>query len=357
MSQVSLGNSDKWTLAIGAACFLIIVYFTAPILSPFLVSLVLAYLADPFVSWLARFRVPRTVGVLIAFAFFLFISLVIFAVLVPILWAEIHGLLAALPSLVNRTRLMVLDPIVVSLKLETFNLSGEIVKETLMSHWREVGSLANSLVLELGRSGRHFLGVLAYCLLVPVVTFYLLRDWSKLVKGLESLIPQQKIKTVKLIVVEIDDVLSEFFRGQLLIIGLLGLFYGLALRSIGLEYALIVGFVAGLVSFIPYFGAAVGIALASVIALGQFEQAWLYLSVIAIFLVGQLLESTVLSPILIGDKIGLHPVWIILAVMIGGHLFGFVGILLALPVAAIIRVLLSYFFTTSRLGDTPRQPE
>ena len=133
---------------------------------------------------------------------------------------------------------------------------------------------------------------------------------------------------------------------------LLGLFYGLVLGAIGLEYALIVGFVAGVVSFIPYFGPAVGVLLASLIALGHVEQAWLFLGILTVFGLGQLLESIVLSPVFVGDKIGLHPVWVILVVMVGGHLFGFIGILLALPVGAVARVLLSYSINRTRFGSS-----
>ena len=212
--------------------------------------------------------------------------------------------------------------------------------------------MTNSVVAELGRSSRHILTMLGYGILVPVVTFYLLRDWNKLIQALEQLVPEKQVYIVQSVVTDIDIVLSEFLRGQLLIMILLGLFYGLALRAIGLEYALIVGFVAGVVSFIPYFGPTLGVLLASLMALGQVEQVWLFLGILIVFGLGQLLESIVLSPVFVGDKIGLHPVWVILVVMVGGHLFGFIGILLALPVGAIARVLLSYSINRTRFGSS-----
>jgi len=352
MSQVDLADSDKWLWGIGTVCFFVIVYFASPVLTPFLLSLVLAYLADPFVTWLEGMRIPRTLGVLVAFGFILLIFVFSLAVIIPILWGEIRGLLMVIPDAVDMAQSVIIKPIAGSLGLEFSGLSREIVRDTFISHWRELGSVTNSVVAELGRSSRHILTMLGYGILVPVVTFYLLRDWNKLIQTLEQLVPERQVYIVQSVVTDIDIVLSEFLRGQLLIMILLGLFYGLVLGAIGLEYALIVGFVAGVVSFIPYFGPAVGVLLASLIALGQAEQVWLFLGILIVFGLGQLLESIVLSPVFVGDKIGLHPVWVILVVMVGGHLFGFIGILLALPVGAIVRVLLSYSINRTRFGSS-----
>jgi predicted PurR-regulated permease PerM len=348
MSRVDLANSDKWFWGICTVCFFVSVYFTSPVLTPFLLSLVLAYLADPFVTWLEGMKIPRTLGVLISFGFLILVILFSLMVVIPILWSEIRGLLMAIPNVVDMVQSAIIKPIAASLNLEFSGVSRHVIRDTLISHWREIGSVANSVVSELGRSSKHILTMLGYGLLVPVVTFYLLRDWKKLIEKLAQMVPQGQIHLVQSVVKDIDSVLSEFLRGQLLIMILLGLFYGLALRIIGLEYALIVGFAAGIVSFIPYFGPAVGILLASFIALGQLDQVWLFLGIVIVFGLGQLLESIVLSPVFIGDKIGLHPVWVILVVMVGGHLFGFVGILMALPVGAIARVLLSYSTERSR---------
>ena len=335
MSQVDLADSDKWFWGITAVCLFVGVYFASPVLTPFLLSLALAYLADPFVTRLEGMKVPRTLGVLITFSFLIVVISFSLTVVIPILWGEIRGLLMAIPNAVDMAQSAIIKPIATSLNLEFSGVSRDVLRDALISHWRELGSVANSVVTELGRSSRHILTMLGYGLLVPVVTFYLLRDWNKLIERLGQLVPERQVHLVQSVVKDIDIVLSEFLRGQLLIMLLLGLFYGLALRIIGLEYALIVGFVAGIVSFIPYFGPIVGILLASFIAVGQLEQVWLFLGVAIVFGLGQLLESIVLSPVFIGDKIGLHPVWVILVVMVGGHLFGFIGILLALPVGAV----------------------
>lgn len=352
MSQVDLADSDKWFWGIGAVCFFVIVYFTSPVLTPFLLSLVLAYLVDPFVTWLEGMRIPRTLGVLVTFGFLILILAFSLTVVIPILWGEILGFLMTIPNVVDMVQSVIIKPIAASLSIEFSGVSRDIVRDSLVSHWRELGSVAHSVASELGRSSQHILTMLGYGILVPVVTFYLLRDWNKLIERLGQLVPKRQVHTVQSVVKDIDTVLSEFLRGQLLIMILLGLFFSLALRVIGLEYALIVGFIAGIVSFIPYFGPAVGILLASLIAVGQPEQAWLFLGIVIVFGLGQLLESIVLSPVFIGDKIGLHPVWVIFAVMVGGHLFGFIGILLALPVGAIARVLLSHSINRTRFGSS-----
>jgi predicted PurR-regulated permease PerM len=167
-----------------------------------------------------------------------------------------------------------------------------------------------------------------------------MRDWHKVLGGIESVCPQRFIGELRTTASEVDAVLSEFLRGQMLIMLCLGLFYAIGLQILGVKYAFLIGSIAGLVSFIPYFGVIVGLSLASFVGFGQFDHYSEILKIVGIFGLGQLVESMILSPVLVGERIGLHPLWVILAVIIGGHLFGFSGILLALPVAAIIVVML-----------------
>jgi predicted PurR-regulated permease PerM len=192
--------------------------------------------------------------------------------------------------------------------------------------------------------------------LIPVVTFYLLRDWDVLVARIRELLPRQQEPTVVKLAKNSDEVLGQFLRGQLAVMVALGTIYTVGLWIVGLDLALLVGMIAGLVSFVPYLGFIVGIVLAGVAALMQFGDAVYLLYVAIVFGIGQVLEGMVLTPLLVGDKIGLHPVAVIFAVMAGGQLFGFVGILLALPVAAVVVVILRHFrevYTASELyGDT-----
>ncbi|MBI4005194.1 MAG: AI-2E family transporter, partial [Gammaproteobacteria bacterium] len=197
-------------------------------------------------------------------------------------------------------------------------------------------------ITKITQSGQVLLGWLAYLLLIPVVTFYLLRDWDILVNKIHELIPSQYSQLVTRLARDCDDVLAEFLRGQLLVMLGQGIIYSIGLWLAGLEVALLIGMLAGLVSFVPYLGFIVGISAAAIAALVQFNDVIHLVYVILVFGIGQMIEGMVLSPWLVGDRIGLHPVAVIFAVMAGGQLFGFFGVLLALPVAAVIVVLLRH---------------
>jgi predicted PurR-regulated permease PerM len=213
------------------------------------------------------------------------------------------------------------------------------------------------LALQVGRSGQALLGWVSFLLLVPVVTFYLLRDWDALVANVNALLPRPLEPRVSMIAREIDAVLAEFLRGQLTVMAVLVIVYVLGLWAVGLDLAFVVGVIAGLVSFVPYLGIIVGVLLAGIASLLQFGDTWHLFGVVAVFTVGQVLEGMVLSPLLVGDRIGLHPVAVIFAVMAGGQLFGFFGVLLALPVAAAVVVLLRHshdeYRRSSLYGSAP----
>ena len=209
-------------------------------------------------------------------------------------------------------------------------------------NWQDIGNLLGLLLGKVTHSGQLIFAWLAYLVLVPVVTFYLLRDWDIMVENVQELIPRNYEPIISKLTKECDSVLAEFLRGQLLLMIALGVMYSIGLWITGLEFALLVGMMAGLVSFVPYLGAIVGIGVAGVLAFMQFYDLIHLVYVAIVFGVGQAVEGMLLSPILVGDRIGLHPVAVIFAVLAGGQLFGFFGILLALPVAAIIVVLLRH---------------
>jgi predicted PurR-regulated permease PerM len=175
--------------------------------------------------------------------------------------------------------------------------------------------------------------------ITPVVTFYLLRDWDKLVAKLDQWLPRDSAETIRAQVALVDETLAAFARGQAIVCLLLGVFYGIGLTLVGLEYGLIIGLVTGLISFVPYFGMLTGMVVGVGLAFVQFDSLMPVVMVLAVFGVGQVIEGNVVTPKLVGDRIGLHPVWMIFALMAGGALFGFMGILLAVPVAATIGVL------------------
>jgi len=207
---------------------------------------------------------------------------------------------------------------------------------------RDIGSIMGHLLVKLTQSGQSLIIWFAYLTLIPVVTFYLLRDWDILVGKVHDLIPRPYEKLASKLARQCDEVLAEFMRGQFLVMLAQAILYTIGLWIVGLEFFLLIGMLAGLVSFVPYLGFIVGIGVASVAGFMQFHDIIHLIYILIVFGVGQAIEGMLLSPLLVGDRIGLHPVAVIFAVMAGGQLFGFVGVLVALPVAAVIVVLLRH---------------
>lgn len=337
-----LSDSQKWLIVSLIALSGWLVYLLAPVLTPFLISLLLSYLGDPLVDRLERLRLSRTVSVVIVFLGMLLFAFAATVVVVPALQAQITILFEHIPTAIDWVQQWLLPKMSSYLATEEIPIDIAAIKEVLLGHWAEVGSVAKNLMVHIGRSGQLLVGWITYLLLIPVVTFYLLRDWDILVHNVHNLIPRSLEPTVAKLAREIDAVLAEFLRGQLTVMAALGTMYVVGLWAVGLDLAFIVGLLAGVVSFVPYLGVIVGVIVAGLAALVQFHDVIHIVGVVAVFGVGQLLEGMVLSPLLVGDRIGLHPVAVIFAVMAGGQFFGFVGVLLALPVAAVIVVLLRH---------------
>jgi predicted PurR-regulated permease PerM len=259
-------------------------------------------------------------------------------------------IVTALPWLEQRTGLQILawlDP------TRLFTLVRE--------HWEEAGGFAATILGYVSRSGFALLGIVANVVLLPVLTFFFLRDWDLLVGRVGALIPRDHFATVRKLAMESDAVLGGFLRGQLLVMLILGVLYGIGLWAVGLDLGILIGIIGGLLTFVPYLGPAAVIVLGSIAALVQYGD-WQHLAGVAVvFTIGQVIESYWLTPKLVGDRIGLHPMAVIFAVLAGGQLFGFLGMLLALPIAAVTNVLLRYAherYTHSRLyaGEQPTQP-
>ena len=228
----------------------------------------------------------------------------------------------------------------VGLPVEFFDLS--TLKQALANYWAEVGQLAGGVFGYMTRSGMAILQWLVNLVLVPVVTFYLLRDWDIIVARFREILPRSYANKVIQLSLECDEMLAAFIRGQLMVMFALASIYTVGLSMIGLELSLLLGVVSGVVSFVPYLGLIVGISLAGLAAFLQFHE-WLpVLMVVIVFGVAQVVEAVVLTPRFVGERIGLHPVAVIFAVLAGGQLFGFTGVLLALPAAAVIMVLLRH---------------
>lgn len=329
----------------------ILIYLLAPILMPFLSAAVLAYIADPLTDKLEK-KMSRTLAVSVVFFVLSLVAVLFLLIVLPLLEKQIVVLAEKLPLYIDRAQnyLLPLLKEQFGLDIATFDLN--MLKQSLSEYWETAGGIAANVLSSISHSGLILAGWIANFLLMLVVTFYLLRDWDSLVAKIHALIPRKNEKTVVVLVKESDEVLGAFFRGQMLVMLALSVVYTVGLMFVGLDTALLIGGLAGMVSFVPYLGFMVGIVVASVAALMQFQEITPLFYIAIVFLTGQMLEGMLLTPWLVGDKIGLHPVAVIFAVLAGGQLFGFVGILLALPVAAVIAVVFRHMldsYTKSEL--------
>lgn len=322
-------------VAAGAAIWLMAAL--APVLAPFALAAVLAYICNPLVTRLARLGVRRSIASVVVVVLLGLGFIGIALIVAPLVVEQGIRIAARLPELVRRLN----DELAPWLN-QRFGLNLEFdlrhLNDFAREHAEGLQQLAGGLLGSLTRSGVAVAGLLATLILVPVVLIYLLADWDRLLAQLETLLPRRWHQRTMTIVGEIDVVLGQFLRGQLSVMLILALYYVLALALAGLEFALPVGLLTGLLIFIPYVGFGLGLVLAMLTALMQGDGWTLILVVGAIYGAGQLIESFLLTPYLVGEKIGLHPVAVIFALMAFGQLFGFLGILIALPASAALLV-------------------
>jgi len=337
-----LVSSNRWFFM---AVFLLLgffIYILSPILTPFAVSALIAYLFDPFADKLESWKLSRTLSVVIVFVLMMLIMFVILLFLIPTLEYQISSLISNLPKYFQWLSDHVTPWLREKFGLETdvFNMSE--VSALLKSHWNDAGGIAKAVLASISKSSMVIVNWMMNIVLIPVITFYLLRDWDILTARVGELIPRPVYPTINKLVTESNSVLSAFLRGQFSVMLALGVIYSIGLMVIGLDLSLLIGMGAGIVSFIPYLGAITGMVVGVVSAFVQFGDLTMVVYVLIVFGVGQLLEGMVLTPWLVGDRIGLHPVAVIFSVLAGGQLFGFVGILLGLPIAAVVMVLLRF---------------
>jgi predicted PurR-regulated permease PerM len=336
-----MSDSNKLFLMIATVVAGWLFYQLSPVLMPFFLSALLAYLADPIVDKLEAKKLSRTLSVSIVFAVLFLVALLLLLVILPLLSAQIGALFKRLPDYLSVFQATVVPWLnSIGLPVDSFDIN--TLKQALTKYWSEVGQLAGGVFSYITGSGVAVLQWLANLVLVPVVTFYLLRDWDVIIARFRELLPRRHAAKFIELTLECDDMLAAFIRGQLMVMFALSTIYTIGLAMIGLELSLLVGIVAGVVSFVPYLGLIVGIGLAGLAAFFQFHE-WLpIVMVVLVFGVAQVVESVVLTPRFVGERIGLHPVAVIFSVLAGGQLFGFAGVLLALPAAAVIMVLLRY---------------
>ncbi len=333
--------AHKWFYLIISLIALGLIYLLSPVLMPFLIAAFLAYLSNPIVDFFSRCKIPRTLGVVIVFILFILAILLLLFLLVPLIEKQITLLLNNLPLIFNWLQQTAIPWIMQHLGYhDAFNLN--TIKDMLAKHLQQAGGVAATVVSTITHSGFAFIGLLVNLILIPVVTFYLLRDWHTMLANIDDLIPRQIEPTMMKLAKESNDVLGAFFRGQLLVMLALGIIYTCGLWVSGLQLALLIGMIAGIISIVPYLGFIIGIIAATIAAFFQFHDFLHVLYVWIAFAVGQSAESMLLTPLLVGDRIGLHPVAVIFAIMVGGGLVGFVGVLIALPTAAVLMVILRH---------------
>ena len=330
----------NWLIAIAITGWLL--YVLAPVLTPFVASALLAYIGDPLADRLQRLKMPRTVAV-VAVILLAFLVLALLVLLIgPLIRTQVSALLDALPDIARQVEQVWLPSVAELLDIE---IGEDVGIGAFLARYSDMaGSWGGKILVSVSKSGGALAAAVLSLFLIPILTFYLLRDWDSIMAHLAALIPSRQRDTIVRLAAETDEVLGAFLRGQLLVMIALATLYSLGLSIVGLKFAVAIGVVSGLVSFVPYLGLVFGIVLASLTVVLEPDPLWPLAGVVATFTIAQMLEGTVLTPKLVGDRIGLHPVIVIFAVAAGGQLFGFFGVLLALPAAAVLSVLVRFAF-------------
>ena len=323
---------------VGAAILLVLaLHLLGPVLTPFLIGAIFAYLGTPVVDRLEKRRVPRalsTLGVILLIGLLL---AALFLVLIPLVQSEVVSITRRVPDLFAQFTERV-APILAEKFGITLSFDFESIRNFITENAQQARDLSARLLSGVKAGGQILLTVIINLALIPVVMFYLLRDWNMILARIDDLLPRRWRGKVRTVAGEIDSVLAEFLHGQLLVMAALAVYYAIGLSLVGLDHALAIGILTGVLVFIPYVGFGLGFLLGTLAALLEWHGWPGFLAVMAVYGVGQLLENYVLVPFLVGDRIGLHPLAVIFALLAFGELFGFAGVLMALPVSAALLV-------------------
>ena len=348
MSKDHKNNGFFWLAVI--ILFVFGVYLLRSVLMPFVAGIIIGYLFNPLVLKFEKLRIGRTASTFLVLFLCLLIVVPAVIAVVSLIDSQVSEFLKFLPQYVSAA-LKKSEPVLLSLQENFPAFSKEKVREFVQENLADALKLVGGVLRRLITSGYAFINLLSLILITPVVAFYMLRDWDHFVQKVDSLLPQAYRKEITTQAKAIDKIISAFIRGQLSVCLLLGSFYAVGLTFVGLDLGTLVGFIAGLISFIPYVGSIVGFVIAMGIAFAQFEGWIKIIQVIAVFVVGQFLEGNFLTPKLVGDSVGLHPVWVMFALLTGGVLLGFLGLMIAVPLAAVIGVLVR--FAISKYKQSP----
>ncbi len=322
--------------------FILFLWFFSSILLPFVAGMALAYFLDPVADWLERRGLSRAMATVVILVCFVTIFALALMLVIPIIISQFTQFAAALPGYISELQTIISSPQTsflppwVSAQIET-------VKENFSQVLSQGAGFVGSLLAQIWNSGKAIVDVMSLLVVTPVVAFYILLDWDRMVRKVDSWIPRDQVIVVRQIARDMDQSVAGFIRGQGSLCLILGIYYAVGLSLVGLNFGLLIGFVAGMISFIPYIGSLIGLVMAIGVALVQFwpDFPWI-LAVAAVFFSGQFLEGNILQPKLVGQSVGLHPVWLMFALFAFGALFGFVGLLIAVPAAAVVGVLVRF---------------
>jgi predicted PurR-regulated permease PerM len=346
---------------VGALILLVFaIWVLREVLLPFVVGITLAYFLNPVADRLERLGVSRMVASLIMVALVLLSFVVLALLFLPILGAQISAFVQGLPSTITRLQLVLTD--------ETREWLTKLAGDRLPDLSKSLGDIVTegakwfvAFLASIWAGGQALFSIVTLLVIAPVIAFYVLYDWHKMLAKVDSWVPRQHRETVRELAREMDRAIAGFVRGQAGVGLILGAFYAIALTFTGLNFGFLIGMISGLISFIPYVGSLTGLLLSIVVATAQFWPEWQWIVVVAvIFFTGQFIEGYILQPNLVGESVGLHPVWLMFALFAFGYLFGFVGLLLAVPLAAAMGVLIrfglrKYMASSIYTGETPRK--
>ncbi|KKX34355.1 AI-2E family transporter [Rhizobium sp. LC145] len=322
--------------------FVLFLWAFRTILLPFVAGMALAYFLDPVADWLERRGLSRLMASVVILVSFVLIFALSLMIVIPIIVNQFTEFAAALPGYVSQLQQLIASP-------ENSILPGWISAqiETMKQNFSEVlgqgAGFIGTLFTQIWNSGKAIVDVVSLLIVTPVVAFYILLDWDRMIAKVDGWVPRDQTSTVRRLAREMDEVIASFVRGQGSICIILGIFYAVGLSLVGLNFGLLIGFIAGMISFIPYIGSFIGLIMSVGLALVQFwpDYTWI-IATAAVFFVGQFIEGNFLQPKLMGSRIGLHPVWLMFALFAFGAMFGFVGLLIAVPAAAVVGVLVRF---------------
>lgn len=332
-----------WSIA--AFGLLVVLWVLGGVILPFVLGAAFAYALDPIADALERLGLPRIAAVVLITLVALFLFVLGIGLLLPMLINQANTLVETAPTILKNVQDFLIRQFPTVIEEES------AIRKSLSGFTEWFKSRSGEVVAAAASSVTSLVNLLTLFVITPVVTFYLLLDWDRIVARIDDLLPRDHAPSIRRVAREIDDTLAAFIRGQGTVCLILGSYYAMALMLVGLDFGLVIGAVAGALTFIPYIGAVIGGAMAIGLALFQFWGEWAWIAVVAaIFFSGQMIEGNVLTPKLVGDSVGLHPVWLLFALSAFGTLFGFVGMLVAVPVAAMMGVVVRFFLDQYKNG-------